>query len=227
MPLRYSACCQEWYPSWWCAPFKIKVWISLAIRSRVVRKKGCEVDRTYCFNPPPIDNGPRWQVLSIQIEIGLMADLGHGPRSIPPIFLNKGNILKTRVAYWELEFAHHGLQKLWGSHSTSSCFFHQPEVGPLTINPCRNRIRVATHRLHWWRGQCHLPLGHVSFWWKVSRRGGGFFRFFLICKYIQRYIQVFIANWLCKVFLLEDFKNYLLSKRVCIYVWKVILQGWI
>ena len=53
-----------------------------------------------------------------------------------------------------------------------------------------------------------------------------FFRFFLICKYIQRYIQVFIANWLCKVFLLEDFKNYLLSKRVCIYVWKVILQGW-
>ena len=106
------------------------------------------------------------------------------------------------------------------------------------MNWCRNRIharvvkgvlhtpQVATHRLHWWRGQCNLPLGHVSFWWKVSRCGGGFFRFFLICKYIQRYIQVFIANWLCKVFLLEDFKNYLLSKRVCIYVWKVLLQGW-
>ena len=44
---------------------------------------------------------------------------------------HEGNILKTRVAYWELEFAHNGWQKLWGSRSTSSRLFHQPEVAPL------------------------------------------------------------------------------------------------
>ena len=141
-------------------------------------------------------------------------------------FNYKGNILKTRVAYWELEFAHHGLQKLWGSHSTSSCLFHQSEVGPLTMTPCRNRIRVATLRLHWWRGPCNLPLVW-AFGGRLSDVEVDLFRFFLICKFIQRYIQVIIANWLCKVFLLDDFKNYLLRKCVCLSVWKVILQGWI
>ena len=134
-------------------------------------------------------------------------------------------MLKTRVAYWKLEFANHGLQKLWGSHSTSSCLFHQPEAAPFTMNPCRNRIRVATLRLHWWRGHvtshlCELLVEGYPMW-------RCFFSFFRICKYIQRYIQVIIANWLCKVFLLDDFKNYLLRKCVCQSVWKVILQGWI
>ena len=94
------------------------------------------------------------------------------------------------------------------------------------MNPCRNRIRVATLRLHWWRGPCNLPLVW-AFGGRLSDVEVDLFRFFLICKYIQRYIQVIIANWLCKVFLLDDFKNYLLRKCVCVSVWKVILQGWI
>ena len=43
----------------------------------------------------------------------------------------KGNILKIRVVYWELEFVYNGLQKLWENYSASSYFFHQPEVAPL------------------------------------------------------------------------------------------------
>ena len=138
------------------------------------------------------------------------------PKTVDP-YTYKGNILKIRVAYWELEFVHHGLQKLWGNHSTSSYFFHQPEVGPLTINPCRNRIRVATHRLHWWRGPCNLPFGHVSFWWKVSRCGGGFFSFFSNLQIYSKIYSSFYCKLALQSVLIRGFQK-LFAFKTCLHI---------